>query len=243
VAQELLFGEREEGRCRSSGDRRPWDASAEEGTMLSTFKAPLAFLVLSCLASSPARGLAFGFDCITNNLAGDCAIGEAQLTVDVTDPGNDQILFTFHNAGPDPASITDVYFDDGSLLAIASILGSPPGVAFSEGASPPNLPGGNGVSPPFVTGFSVDSDPPTVASGVDPGESLGILFDLQAGRTFADVLAELEDGTLRIGIHVQGFASGGSESFVVPEPSVLGLGGLGLLGLWHLSRRGARARS
>ena len=207
-----------------------------------TAKTLLAFAAWSCLASSPARGLTFGFDCITNNLAGDCAIGGAQLTVDVTDPGNDQILLTFHNAGPDLASITDVYLDDGSLLAIASILDSPPLVAFSEGASPPTLPGANDASPPFVSSFSVDSDVPVAASGVNPGESLGILFDLQAGRTFADVLAELGNGTLRIGIHVQAFATGGSESFVnVPEPNVLGLTGLGLLGLWRFSRRGVCA--
>ena len=57
---------------------------------------------------------------------------------------------------------------------------------------------------PFVTtlGFSADSDPPVQSLGVNPGESLGIIFDLQPGGTFADVVGELASGALRIGIHV-----------------------------------------
>ena len=208
---------------------------------MSTYRVLLVLLAVPWLSSSPARGLTLGFGCVTDNLASDCAVGEAQLTVDVSDPGGGQVLFTFHNSGPGAASITDVYFDDGSLLAIASIVDAPPQVVFSPFASPGNLPGGSDASPPFVSTFSADSDPPVSGSGVNPGESLGILFDLQGGQAFADVLDDLADGTLRIGIHVQSFATGGSESFVnVPEPNVLGLGGLGLLGLWRFSRRGAR---
>ena len=54
-----------------------------------------------------------------------------------------------------------------------------------------------------------------------PGETLGVVFSLRAGGSHADVISELGDGSLRIGIHVQAFASGGSESFVntVPDPS------------------------
>ena len=49
-----------------------------------------------------------------------------------------------------------------------------------------------------------------------------ITFDLQNGGTLQDVLDDLADGRLRIGLHAQGFAGGGSESFVntpLPEPS------------------------
>src|SRR5262245_23051793 len=76
-------------------------------------------------ASAPARAVSYGFGCITNSIAGDCAIGEAQMTVDVTDPGGNQIAFTFKNAGPAASSITDVYWDDGSLLGIAFITNTP----------------------------------------------------------------------------------------------------------------------
>lgn len=201
-----------------------------------------ALNVAVLLGSSPAAGL--GFDCITNNAAGDCSIGEAQLTVDVTDPGGDQVLFTFSNAGPAASVIADVYFDDGSLLQIASILNTPSMVAFSESADPPNLPGASNASPPFQATFSADADAPAPTNGVNPGESLGILFDLQTGTTFADVLADLADGSLRVGIHVQSFATGGSESFVnVPGPGpltllALGFGGVALGRRWRLPSAG-----
>ncbi len=210
--------------------------------------------LLSVALGSPAWAVTFGFENITNNNATDAAIGEAQLFVDVTQgPGANQVLFTFSNTGPAASSITDVYFDDGTLLGIAEVINGP-GVNFSQGASPPNLPGANNASPPFQTtaGFLADSDPPTQPNGVNPGESLGILFTLQGGQTLADTLNAIADGSLRIGIHVQGFASGGSESFVntpngngnggvIPEPSSLAIAGLGLLGLALKARRKKRA--
>ncbi len=61
------------------------------------------------------------------------------------------------------------------------------------------------------------------------------------GMTVADVLQDLADGTLRIGIHVQGYASGGSESLVnVPELGTGPLVGLGtaLLGVMRSRRDG-----
>ncbi len=190
-------------------------------------------LIASALSWAPAaHAVTIGFGCITNNNAIDCGIGEAQLTVDVTDPGGNQVLFTFSNSGPADSAITDVYFDDGSLLGIASILDNPPDVDFMVPAIPAELPGANNVVPPFVTTqqFSAGADPPPATTGVDPGESVGVVFDLINAGTYADVLAELDSGALRIGIKVQDFASTGSESFVnLPEPATGGLLALGLL--------------
>lgn len=200
-------------------------------------------LPASLLLAGSASAVPVTFFCITGNSAGDCAIGEAQLSAEVTDVGGMQVLFDFSNSGPAASSITDVYFDDGTLLGIAGLidaddaaLGSTgdAGVDFSQNASPPNLPGANAVGFQTTAGFLADSDPPAQPNGVNPGEMLGIVFDLQTPGTFADVIAELTDGRLRIGLHVQGFASGGSESFVnhpVPEPGTALLMGLGLLGL------------
>jgi hypothetical protein len=167
-------------------------------------------------------------NCSTNN-AGDVATGEAQMQVEVTDLGGGQVLFTFRNLGPNTSSIADVYFDDGTLLGIADLIDADQnsgdaGVDFSQDASPGDLPAGNncpGGAFQATAGFTADSDPPVQPNGVNPNESLGVIFDLQTGQTFADVLDDLTTGALRIGIHVQGYASGGSESFVnnpLPPP-------------------------
>jgi hypothetical protein len=181
----------------------------------------------------------------------DGAIGEAQLFVELFDIGGGQVTFEFRNthADPEDCSITDVYFDDGSLLGIASIVNTGGLVEFSQPATPPDLPGGNNVSFETTAGFSADSDPPAQPMGVNPGEELGIIFDLQAGRLFVDVVDELASGDLRIGIHVQGFSSGGSESFinngpvpnggnkVIPAPGAVILGSIGIGCVNWLRRR------
>ncbi len=206
-------------------------------------------LALLGVMTGEARADLYGFYNISGNNVFDAAIGEAQLSVEVTDAGSGQVLFTFYNSGPEASSITDVYFDDGSLLGIAGLIdadegiGGDPGVNFSQIANPGNLPAANLASPPFVTtaGFSADSDPAVQPWGVNPGETLGILFTLQGTQTLDNVLDELSSGALRIGLHVQGFASGGSESFVntdftitvVPLPGavLLGMLGLGVAGI------------
>ncbi len=44
-------------------------------------------LLAGVLPASTSAALPVGFGCITGNIAGDCAIGEAQLAVEVTDLG------------------------------------------------------------------------------------------------------------------------------------------------------------
>lgn len=189
------------------------------------------------------------------------ATGMASLSVEVIDlgvavSGNNQVAFRFTNASS--SSLTDVYFDDGALLGISSISDSGTTVDFSKLASPGNLPGGNNLTPGFTStaGFSADSNPPASPNGVTSGEWLTITFDLQSGKDYWSVIDALAlpnsggTGDLRIGLHVQSFADGGSESFVnapdgisapVPEAETYAmlLVGLGLVGFMVSRRRQA----
>jgi len=169
-----------------------------------------AGLLALCLAGNaiavPINFGTYGFGNISANNVGDAQIGEAQLFVDVLADtlGDDQVIFQFRNIGPEASSIADVYFDNGILLGIASIDNSDPGVAFSQHASPGNLPSHNSIVPAFQTtaGFGADSDPPVQPKGVNPSEMMGITFDLINGGTVQDVLDELANGEICVGIHV-----------------------------------------
>lgn len=216
-----------------------------------------AVCCIGLLAAAPAHATSptvLNFYGITNNDVTGAAVadGVANLRAEVIDIGSGKVQFKFTN-NSNSSSLTDVYFADGALLGISGVASSS-GVSFTGGsASPPNLPGGNSVSPAFQTtaGFLADADSPPTKNGVQnsnvTGEWLAIDFLLKSGKTYADVLTALAlPGNtptaaapwLRVGLHVQSFAGGYSESFInspvppVPEPEAYAmlLAGLGLVG-------------
>jgi len=213
--------------------------------LFSVFAASVIFLS----ASAPADAALYSFYNITNTIAENVEIGISQLSVEVTDPGSDQILFTFRNIGDDACSISEVYFDDGSLLGIAELIdeghaGGDSGVDFEPGANPSNLPSGNNAVPLFeaTANFSSQASNPAPDWGVNPGEYLGILFNInseQSEQTFDNVITELNSGALRIGLHVTAFELGESESFIntVPIPATAWMFGAGLVGLIGIRRK------
>jgi hypothetical protein len=200
----------------------------------------LAFVLLS--PASRAWADLYTFDRITSNSGVDVA---AQLFVNVTNPGGGQVDFKFTNAVGLAASITQIYFDDDAgVLGSIDSLSETLGVSFSINGAPSDLPSGDTIS--FAATHWATADAPVSHNGIDSSiESLVIRFDLVALKSFTDVIAALDNGTLRIGLHVQALPDDESDSFVnngriVPSPSAAILG---LLGLVSLTLRRAPAKT
>ena len=190
-----------------------------------------------------ASAAIYNFDCYTNNSATDCAILEAQATVDVTQTG-DTGTFTFLNVVGQPMSITDVYITDGTILSGTFDITESSGVSFSEGASPGHPPG----SDLKTWDFTADADAKgggVASNGIDAAsEWLTITASLFTG---VNLLNAIDSGLVRIAIKTQAFASGGSEAgevclgdcepTLIPVPAALPLFLTGLLGFGILGRR------
>lgn len=188
---------------------------------------------------SAAQAQTYSFGCVSNNSVANCTTGAAQLSLTLTQTIG-SVDFLFRNVGTAASSIADIYFDWANNSAVFSpgqiINGS--GVSFAWGASPPNLPAGNNLIPNFVADLAADSNAPVQPNGVNPGEQLTFRFL----STSTSTAANLNSGALRVGLHVQGFSNGGSESFVtspIPEPETYAmlLAGLGLMAFVARRRR------
>ena len=198
-----------------------------------------AFVLVLALFVSPSFAVTFGFTNITNN-SGVAASLASEFTLDVTESGAN-VTFTFSNNSTEDAFINQIYWDDNSasLGGFVSIQSG-----YSSPASPANLPAGNTVG--FSADFSVDGNPPAPKNAVNEGETGAFTLSLLSGVSLSDVIAAMFDGTLRLGIHVQGielYEQDFSESFVssVPEPSTYLLFALGLISLMLYRKHGLKA--
>ena len=77
--------------------------------MLKQFTTFVAAVACTSIASA---GASYGFSSITNNNAGDAAIGEAQFCVELIQGDKNTVQFYFTNTGPDPVSMVQLYWED-----------------------------------------------------------------------------------------------------------------------------------
>ena len=197
----------------------------------------LVFVLLLMLGGLSHANQTFWFTCITNNNSTNAEIGENQLSLDVTDIGQGQALFTFSNSGSKDAVVKNIIFEDSKgLLDFDSFSTSANGVNFVENNKNLNLPGGNAPPVYFNESYGFSANAPAPKKGVGPGESLGIVFDLN-GTDFNGLVSSMQSDQLRIGTHVIAYQNNGSESFiskcrngvaVVPVPGALILAAFGL---------------
>ena len=198
----------------------------------------LSMFVLAVISPARICRATYSFEIFTNNspYADDPGWN---LYVDVWN-GAGVVNFTFYNKSTIQSSIADIYFDDGSLLGISTITNNVPYTEFGTAVTPRNLPGGNLLVPPFVADreFSIGAEEPSPQKGVNDGdpanEWVTVKFNLINGGDLEDVIAELNTGVLRVGLHIIDLPGGGgySESAIlVPEPATIVLLGLGALAL------------
>ena len=207
-------------------------------------------LVFVVILSTEARAVLYPFEVIQPANSDNAEAMAMQLSLDILEMGGgDQALFIFKNdiapyEGGEEGIITAVAFEDGALLD----MGVPYMYTGTEVDFEEVFTGWGGWGLPFDTTHYFQANRETgqgfnINSGVNPGEALGILFDLDVD--FGDLMAALQQGfdgpivtgeSLRIGIHVQNLDPDGDESDAyiltpVPGAVLLGILGLGVAGV------------
>lgn len=204
--------------------------------------------VLTCAALVAAASLApvaaansvnIGFTRITTGNVENVA---SQMLAVVSDKGGGQVTFRLSNSAQIRSSISEVYYDNRGSSPLSALLLPllQQGASFSApGASPGNLPSGENLTPAFNANVAFSADASgNPSAGLDVAtDYLEMRFQLAAGKTFNDVVSALNNGDLRLGLHVRSIGVGaGSDSFVsngvaiVPLPPAAWAGGA-LLGL------------
>ena len=163
---------------------------------------------LSAVSAAPAW--AFNF----SNIAGGDMVGDAYANnfgFHVINQKGSVFFYIFHyeTAAPTNMFISGVFIDDNGYLSNPLPNFNNAGlVEFTGGASKAQLPqAGNKFTTDYAF-FSKNGDGNLL--GVQAGEKLGLAF----AASYNNVLAALNSGDLKIGLHVQGLPNGASDSYI-----------------------------
>ena len=176
---------------------------------------------LSAVSAAPAS--AFNF----SNINGGDTVGDAyanNLGFNVINQGGSVFfdIFNYGNAAAPSMFISKVFFDDNGYLSgpWVNANNNVGQVGFSGGASNDQLPqGGNSFTTNYA--FSSNNGAGNVF-GIQGGEKLQLAFT----GNYNNIVAALNNGDLKIGLHVQALPNGASDSYIssngntenTPEP-------------------------
>jgi hypothetical protein len=188
-------------------------------TLAKSLLAVAGVAAVSAVSAAPASAFSFG------NIPGGDTLGDDYVnsfTYTVTRQGS-AVRFDIFNSGNVAAApnmfISKVFFDDNGYLSAPSLYGTNVGeVSFSGGPSNDPLPqGGNN----FTTDYAFSRNPGSGnVGGIQGAESFPVSFR----GNYNNVIAALNSGALRVGLHVQGLPNGQSVSYIssntqdTPEP-------------------------
>jgi hypothetical protein len=135
--------------------------------------------------------------------------GASSIQMNVDSGGAGQVTFTFTNQALTGYSVTDIYFDAGSILGFSGGAKSDVGASFDQFALPAELPNADDYGFKTSPGLSFDSAPENrIDSGLSLGQSMSVTFDLNSGGGLDEVVDAIDSGDLRVGIYVQGMHKG-----------------------------------
>jgi hypothetical protein len=183
---------------------------------------PRSFL-FSTGVTRAGSGIRLGFRPVDEGDAVNDCPGEMNFFMVITDISERKIMITFHNQSPVNCVISDIIFADGGLYSISvqSARGSvEPGklaCGIDTGMASHHYPTG----PYHDSGNArlANHDTAALQDGIKPNESLGIIFDLQAGITLVDVITALSREKLNINLKLLGDAPG-TAGILINEPSL-----------------------
>lgn len=185
------------------------------------------FCLLFCLIGVSAHAELFIFGQITGGTSNLCS--DAFL-MDVTQQDG-QALFTFSNNCDNGGVLGRIFIRENDLVTFNSIFDQSEGVSFSDpDYKNAMLPGGHDLGFTPQNSYAIEADPARPKNGLHYQDHVSVLFDMNDGVLFPDVINSISGGTLGVGLHVQSLPGGASASFtatVIPEPTTLMLLGIG----------------
>lgn len=169
------------------------------------------FLFTANRAVSGHVSVELGFD----NKSGRSCV-QSQFLVDITDIRENRVVFCFPNTQPDKYSITDICFHDDGLLGAATIMGSISntnagllqGSLVTSNSANDYEPESQSLNFNIVSESTANSGSATHTDIHGWHGSWVIIFDLESGAGFADIMYALSKGSLRMTIKVKDLETG-----------------------------------